>query len=194
MSIRVRGTMIVSRKTGRRGAFNVAELRTEIGHFEVKDVLIEEYEEGQYTGDFFITWIEPDSVAWRGKVFVKNRAQLEAIIVDDAEEGAPAPAPSMPPEVDPAEASPSASPRLDDLVSSSSSAEPTAPQRDGTTEQSEPSDKSLFGDDLYPLLLRREPIKLDPTVDRLAFRAQRDRLKALGYGFNVKAQTWTAAQ
>jgi hypothetical protein len=48
----------------------------------------------------------------------------------------------------------------------------------------------LFGDELMQLLDKREPIKLDPTVDRISFRAQRDRLKELGYGFDAKSQTW----
>jgi hypothetical protein len=78
MSISVRGTLVVQRKRGRKGEFNVADLSTEIGEFEVKDALIEEFEPGRYTGDFVVKWIEPDSFSWRGKVVVKKRASLRS--------------------------------------------------------------------------------------------------------------------
>jgi len=108
MSIRVRGTIAIVRKSSRRGDFNVGDLATEIGEFEVKDSLIEEYEPGHYTGEFLIKWIEPDSFAWRGKVFVKNRATLDEIFIDEAEEGGTPPAP--PPEPDPIDSTPEAAP------------------------------------------------------------------------------------
>jgi hypothetical protein len=37
---------------------------------------------------------------------------------------------------------------------------------------------------------RHQRLKLDPTVDRLRFRQQRDRLRALGYEFDARVQTW----
>jgi hypothetical protein len=77
MSIRVRGTITIQRKTSSRGAFNVGDLVTEIGEFEVKDSLIEEFEPGKYSGDFLIKFIAPDSYSWRGRVFVKVRATLD---------------------------------------------------------------------------------------------------------------------
>ena len=99
MSVRVRGTINIQRKSGRRGDFNIGDLSTEIGTFEVKDALIEQFEPGTYSGEFIIQWIEPDSFSWRGRVFVKNRATLVEILVDEADEGAPPPA--TPPEPDP---------------------------------------------------------------------------------------------
>ena len=72
MSVRVRGTINIQRKAGRKGDFNIGDLSTEIGAFEVKDALIEQFEPGKYTGEFIIQWIEPDSFSWRGRVFVKN--------------------------------------------------------------------------------------------------------------------------
>jgi hypothetical protein len=103
MSVQVRGTLIVQAKKGRKGEFKVADLATEIGEFEVKDALIEEFEPGSYTGDFIIKWIEPDSFSWRGRVFVKNRATLEAIYVDDVDEVEPSAQAGLPPERDPAD-------------------------------------------------------------------------------------------
>jgi hypothetical protein len=40
------------------------------------------------------------------------------------------------------------------------------------------------------ILARAQGIALDPTVDREVFRRQRDRLKAVGYRFDSKAQRW----
>ena len=211
MSIRVRGSLLISRKNGRRGAFNIGELRTEIGEFEVKDALIEEYEEGNYTGEFVINWIEPDSVCWHGKVFVKNRAQLDAIIID-AVDDAPAPRASLPPDNDPMESD--AGSRIDAAERGNVEATPdvasgapasalanTAPVNRSPARHPVPTannspaaaadDHQLFGDELHALLVDGLAIKLDPTVDRMAFRAQRDRLKALGYGFDAKSQTWS---
>ena len=53
-AIRVRGSLVVERKSGRRGNFNVGELTTAIGIFDVKDTVIEQFEPGSYTGDFLI--------------------------------------------------------------------------------------------------------------------------------------------
>ena len=204
MAIRVRGTIIIDRKHSRRGDFNVGDLCTEIGEFEVKDSLIEEFEPGKYTGDFMIKWIEPDSFSWRGRVFVKNRAQLDAILIDDIDEQAAAPA--APPEPDPidnppAPPVPDASQQLGS-TSDAASQPADAPQPSPPTSSASapPSgsnadqDLVLFGAELSEALGSRAPIKLDPTVDRQQFRAQRDRLKALAYSFDAKSQTWAVRQ
>lgn len=214
MSIAVRGTLTIERKQGRNGAFNVGDLQTEIGIFEVKDALIEEYEAGRYTGTFVISWIEPDSFSWRGRVFVKIRATLVEIIVDDADEQDQQP-PAPPPEPDPAEVPgqaaqrlakpslpPAAAPTHDDETKSSQqpSRDDLARQRSDEGEHSSAAtgaadeaavDQALFGDELYALLAAHQPVKLDPTVDRIQFRAQRDRIKALGYRFDARLQTWS---
>ncbi len=195
MSISVRGRLVVQRKTGRKGDFNIGDLVTEIGQFEVKDQLIEEYEPGTYAGLFLISWIEPDSYSWKGRVFVKVRATLDEIIVDDVDETPPQAADSQPPEPDPADPPPASAPapapgntpagtRTQSRVAKAKSNPASAV--DGEL----PGDAELFGAELFELLQRRQPIKLDPTVDRVLFRAQRDRLKACDYDFNAKAQTW----
>ena len=46
--------------------------------------------------------------------------------------------------------------------------------------------RRLFGT-LWPL---QSKVKLDPTVDRQAFRAQRDALKDLGFKFQPLGQLW----
>ncbi len=191
MAIRVRGTLSIQRKTSARGAFNIGDLATEIGEFEVKDSLIEEFEPGKYTGEFIIKWIAPDSFAWRGRVFVKNRATLDEILIDEADEGAPAP--SAPPEPDPIEqqASTPALPQVKPAPSQDSVAPQQTPNNEARPTASKPADAELFGDELLALMQECAPIKLDPTVDREQFRQQRDRLKELGYSFDARAQTWS---
>ena len=188
MSIRVRGTITIQRQTSARGAFNIGDLSTEIGEFEVKDSLIEEFEPGKYTGDFIIRWIAPDSFAWRGRVFVKNRATLDEIIVDEADEGAPAP--SAPPEPDPIEHTPAPT-QAKALPQQETPTPAAAPVNDARKPAGKVDDVNLFGDELVALLQECAPIKLDPTVDREQFRKQRDRLKEVGYSFDAKAQTWS---
>ena len=51
-------------------------------------------------------------------------------------------------------------------------------------------DVVLFGNELIDDVRRASLVKLDPTVDREKFRAQRDRLKALGFAFDAKAYSW----
>jgi hypothetical protein len=207
MAIRVRGTMTIERKNSRRGDFNIGDLCTEIGVFEVKDSLIEEFEPGEYTGDFIIQWIEPDSFAWRGKVFVKNRATLAEILIDHAEEGGTPPAP--PPEPDPIDnsgAAPASAPPAPSLPEHPGAVpgrhaqpgteapvgQPAQASADPTSKAS--PDQELFGDELFEQLRILSMIKLDPSVDRQKFRAQRDRLKELGYSFDAKAQTWAVLE
>ncbi len=202
MSIRVRGTITIQRKTSSRGAFNVGDLVTEIGEFEVKDSLIEEFEPGKYSGDFLIKWIAPDSFSWRGRVFVKNRATLDEILIDDADEGAPAPA--APPEPDPLEqqaaaatvASATTIAAAKPAVQSNSSEQ--GQQQTGSSPKSSPRDAQpadgdlvLFGQEIHGLVAAKAEVKLDPTVDREQFRRQRDRLKAIGYSFDAKTQSWS---
>lgn len=52
-------------------------------------------------------------------------------------------------------------------------------------------DLKLLGVEIYEqFIARAQGIALDPTVDREVFRRQRDRLKAVGYRFDSKAQRW----
>jgi hypothetical protein len=200
MAIRVQGTLVISRKKGKRGDFNVGDLCTEIGEFEVKDSLIEEFDEGRYRGDFIIKWIEPDSFAWRGKVFVKNRATLEEIIVDHVDDEGTQPT-EQPPTIDPVDAAavpthaqaaavqvPAVQP-----PATASAESPPRRSRSGPSvpPAGVPSSEELFGAALFSELQSKQPIKLDPTVDRVQFRLQRDRLKEMGYGFDAKIQTWS---
>lgn len=49
----------------------------------------------------------------------------------------------------------------------------------------------VFGAELTELIKARQPVKLDPSVDRALFRSQRDWLgKRLNYSFRAASQTW----
>lgn len=200
--IRVPGTLIINRRTGRNGSFSVGDLVTDIGEFKVKDTALDQYEPGEYKGDFIIKWIEPHSNTWRGRVFIENRATLQDIIIFDAVEDlgtAEASAAAMtPPETDPLEESTGSSERPADVSNTSGVKMATATsdslhQQDSaeagsadlTAEQ-----RVLLGDELAELYAQRQRIKLDPTVDREVFRKQRDLLKACGYRFDSTQQDW----
>lgn len=187
MSVSVRGTIVVQTKKGRNGAFNVGDLITEIGEFEVKDSLIEEFQEGRYEGTFLINWIEPESFSWRGRVFVKNRATLEAIFIDDEVADQEADQPTTPPVVDPIEEAPKEKPsQAPTLVERADSGAAPADDAAETVKEKD----VLFDEEATSLIQSGSPIKLDPTIDRVRFRMQRDALKEMGYRFDVKGQSW----
>ncbi len=209
MAIRVQGTISISRKKGRRGDFNIGHLTTEIGEFEVKDSLIEEFAEGKYSGAFLIQWIEPDSFAWRGSVFVKNKATLAEILIDDADEHAAPPAP--PPEPDPLERetaaalqsaapdqAPAATPTTPADTSGTGAQQPCGDSASQAAARGSAAEAAVLthpADDLFPpeiasQIAQRQMVKLDPTVDRQVFRRQRDALRDVGYAFDPKSQTW----
>ena len=200
--IRVPGTLIINRRTGRNGSFSVGDLVTDIGEFKVKDTALDQYEPGEYKGDFIIKWIEPHSNTWRGRVFIENRATLQDIIIFDAVEDlgtAEASAAAMtPPEIDPLEESTGSSEHPADVpctpcVEMATTTPESLPQQSNaesgtanlTTEQ-----RVLLGDESAELYAQRQRIKLDPTVDREVFRKQRDLLRACGYRFDSTQQDW----
>lgn len=65
---------------------------------------------------------------------------------------------------------------------------PAAPESDPSSVA--PEDLELFGAEITTLVTAREPVKLDPTVDRVVLRQQAARLIQLGYAFKSQLQTW----
>jgi hypothetical protein len=203
--IRVPGTLIVNRRNGRNGSFSVGDLVTDVGEFKVKDTALDQYEPGEYKGEFIIKWIEPHSNVWRGRVYIENRASLQDIIIFDAVEddgAAEASAAAMrPPETDPLEEGSGSSERPAVALSSSgfesSPATPDPLPHQGNAELGSADltaeQRALLGDELAPLCAQRQRIKLDPTVDREVFRKQRDLLKACGYRFDSTQQEWVCS-
>ncbi|MDR2452364.1 MAG: DUF3275 family protein [Candidatus Accumulibacter sp.] len=178
---------------GRNGDFNVGRLATSIGEFVIKNAELDQYEEGRYDGSFVIVEIRPASYVAGGRMVIEVRAVLGGMTLSNIDElsGDEAQGLSLQ-EVDPV-----------DEESAPSAAQPQAPARekrdprdplvDTTPFGSEPAplspnaeDEALFGH-LWPL---GDVVQLDSTVGRLTLRAQRDRLKALGYRVDPLSQDW----
>jgi hypothetical protein len=188
MSVRVHGTITIERKRGRNGEFAVGELTSDLGRFEVKDSSIEEFKPGKYTGDFIIRWIEPDPFLWNGRVFVKVRAFIEEIVIDEVISD-DVPAPAHPPVPDPIE---TPTPRQPHQAVRPSVA-PPAPVEDELPEPADADDLQMFGAEIAEAIRLGDPVRLDKSVDRELLRKQRDRLDQMGYDFDAKTQVWTVA-
>jgi hypothetical protein len=194
--IKTSGTLTVKSITGRNGAFSVGKLVTPVGEFSVKDTILDQYPEGKYEGEFLISRIFPYSYIMRGTAMVEVRVILDQILIDVADE---TPQPPELPIADPleeqgapvAEAKPADEP-VGEATGDGESDKKTGDELaevDITSEENR-QDYSLFGPDLYQELMLELGVKLDPTVDRVRFRSQRDRLKELGYKFIAESQTW----
>lgn len=184
MSITISGTLQVKSISGARGAFSVGDLTTDIGSFRIKDALLDEFEPGTYKGRFVIASIFPFSYSWRGKVSIEVRAKLVEILLDDADHrihvACAANAPTVEPEPDPIDEEVAAVP-ASPVTENRAAAVPVVEAAEATT---------LFDDELQSVIDEGGPVKLDPTIDRAAFRQQRDRLKELGFRFEASAQHW----
>jgi len=185
--IRISGILNVKSIKGSRGAFSVGELTSSVGSFKVKDQILDQFSEGSYEGEFLVAHIYPASYVHYGRVITEIRAKLAEIILPEGEEK-PLPEQTVPQEPDPVEepqavaaAAPAEAP-ADAAVDTQAAA--------GALTEEEVKDLALFGAELYGAVTKRDAIKLDPTVDRIKFRAQRDRLKGLGYRFDAARQAW----
>lgn len=199
--MKLSGILAIRAIKGSRGDFNVGRLLTEIGEFAVKDPLIEEYEEGRYEGEFGITSIFPSTYFTNGRTVVEIRARLGSIALKGIEELTeedalpvvePDPIEEMPKPVlaeAPAEAvviDDAATIRGEGVVPPSDAPVAVMSIEEEINFRNEQEYRALFGT-LWPLQAK---VKLDPTVDRQNFRAQRDALKTLGYKFQPLGQLW----
>lgn len=196
--IKLNGSLSVKSISGRNGIFSVGKLTTPIGEFTVKDTILDQYPEGKYDGEFLISRIFPCSYIVRGNVVVEIRAVLEQVTISNSTEESQHQESTV---ADPIEEAPSAGNMQQAASLPTSVVLPTetteTPNEDGEggsesimfeSEQAR-QDYELFGD-LYDTLAAMRDLKLDPTVDRAKFRAQRDRLKELGYKFEASTQMW----
>jgi hypothetical protein len=193
--LKLSGTLAIRTIHGARGAFNVGRLLTEIGEFTVKDSLIEEYDEGRYKGEFGIIAITPSTYFAAGRTVVEVRARLGSIALEDiaalaGDDRSPLTEPD-PIESEPVLAAPAAAAEEAAGADGSAPDALTSPDDEAidNADATERALQALFGT-LWPLDAR---VKLDPTVDRSLFRAQRDKLKALGYRFQPVGQVWERA-
>lgn len=185
--IRISGILNVKSIKGSRGAFSVGELNSPVGNFKVKDQILDQFSEGSYEGEFLVAHIYPASYVHYGKVITEIRAKLAEIILPQGEEK-PLPEQSVPQEPDPVEETQAVAAAAPAEAPADAAVDPQAAA--ATLTEEEAKDFALFGAELYGAVTRRDAIKLDPTVDRLKFRGQRDRLKGLGYRFDAARQAW----
>lgn len=182
MTIRISGILTVKEIKGANGRFCVGDLNCPLGEFKVKEPILDQFEEGVYQGDFLIERFFLSSYVWRGKSTTDIRARVMEVFLDTAEEG----------KVDEVQTEP------DPISTEPAVAIGDAPVQAVVVSDSCGDDKSpeyqellsVFGPELVKQVFGRKELKLDPTVDRTLFRAQRDRLKAMGYIFDAKSQSW----
>lgn len=190
MSFSIPATLNVIERAGRKGAFMVAELITDIGTFDLKHRVLEQFQEGSYQGVFIITRVYTQSVTWKNGTWTKLCADLdwEALRIMAQSE----------------EAIPSTGLAVAEMVAeetASVEAETPAPVSQPAAASVQTAPAAIGDDDLISdidtLQLRislSEPVKLDATMeDRTLFRQLRDELKTHGYRFNAVDQSWILA-
>lgn len=189
---RLRGTLAVEEISGRRGLFCVGMLHTSIGEFKVTAKELDQFAPGQYKGEFLIEELRTKTVPWRKGTFTYIQAQIAegGFLIDAEEQGHAQEAPAQA-EPDPLDMEESQAP-----AAGATSRTPGSARTRGRSKPAEPvaevqDDEAIFGIELYPLFAARlSPIALDATVDRVLFRQQRERLKAVGYRFVSTDQHW----
>ena len=178
--IKVTGKLKTKVIHGRNGDFTIASLVTEIGEFSVKDSTLDQYPEGVYDGEFTIQKIFPYSYSWGGNIKVEVRAMLESMVIYEMDEKA------MPDEQepDPINEIPTPETKIETVPTEPEEVK-TEPMPEPEKVEAEEQTTEAESQDEMP-----KQVKLDPTGDRKEFRAQRDRLKELGYKFDPKTQFW----
>ncbi|MGO2241114.1 MAG: DUF3275 family protein [Halomonas sp.] len=176
--IKIPGRLLVKTIHGRHGPFNVGRLATSIGEFVIKDPQLEQFSEGQFSGEFLVLEIRPASYFAGGRLVVEVRARVGEMLLSD---NGVLVSQSDKPHFDSSEIDP-----LEEEASSHQVPE-TAPQNVPPVQnETNNPDMKLFGL-LWPL---GNTVKLDPTIERAIFRSQVSRLKDMGYQFQSKTQTW----
>jgi len=188
--LKMKGELTIKTISGRNGKFNVGDLKTEEGDFKVKDAILEEYDEGKYTGEFIVSRIYPNSYINFGRAIIELRVTLHQLVLDNIETLSEADNAPMT-EPDPAEEQQTVEPVVAEEIASAASIEAVSATVEEiqlvNDEEPENEDAKLFAH-LYPL---GQVVKLDNTIDRTLFRNQRTRLKEeLGYEFDFERQQW----
>ncbi len=173
---------------GRNGDFTVGTLSTNIGEFNVKDSILDQYVEGEYDGEFMISKIFPSSYTWGGSVRVEIRAVLESISVISSQEK------PMPTEQIPDPIVESIPPIVPDTTKQQlkSVTKPKTVKPQKAQQSSEKTESSVNMTIFGHTKVTNQPgdeVKLDPT-NRQQLREQRDALLKLGYKFDAKRQIW----
>jgi hypothetical protein len=195
------GTLIVEQIRGRHGPFCVGLLQTSIGQFKVKDKELDQFEPGNYHGQFLVEEIFTKAVPWRGGTFTELLARIAdgGFLIDEEQQTGEDDLPDtkgIQAEPDPADDDDQQTPVIAELkpIHTAPAVRPQQEQAAKSAASTTEDDLKLFGIELHALFAQRAArISLDPTVDRVQFRSQRERLKAVGYQFDAKSQEWVLA-
>ena len=185
MSISIPGTLNVIERQGRKGAFMVAELQTEIGSFDLKHRVLEQFSEGAYEGIFIINRIFNQAVSWKNGTWTKLCADLdwEALrIMAQSDEVGTSDSLAMAQIM--AEAEAEEEPKQETAPAA------VVPPRQV---EAQADDAAVYDlDTLTVLIMDGVPrIRLDATLeDRRLFTELRNALKNAGYRFDGKTQSW----
>ena len=185
MSISIPGTLNVIERQSRKGAFMVAELQTEIGSFDLKHRVLEQFSEGAYEGIFIITRIFNQAVSWKNGTWTKLCADLdwEALrIMAQSDEVGTSDSLAMAQIM--AEAEAEEEPKQETAPAA------VVPPRQV---EAQADDAAVYDlDTLTVLIMDGVPrIRLDATLeDRRLFTELRNALKSAGYRFDGKTQSW----
>ena len=204
--IKCQGTLRIKKiRQSRNGAFCIADLATDFGEFKVKDPMLDQFEEGEYQGTVWISEIYMSQYISYGKAVTELRARLHDLQVESEdrkslrsnEHGEPDPIDEVPtPQVPPkASQKPATRTNWVGMKGNRLGKEATSvPEKDAgqaaTHAGQSTDDIELFGLELATQIETRQAVKLDPTVDRVLFRKQTAGLRARGYTFDSKQQTW----
>ncbi|MFI4940190.1 MAG: DUF3275 family protein [Burkholderiales bacterium] len=197
MSLQIPGKLIVQVRNGSRGAFSVGDLITSVGSFKVKDQFLDQFAEGIYEGEFTVASIYPSCYTYRGSITTEIRAKVVDYILATAEEVAVAPDA----EPDPIDQQGGSSAYEEAAKSEAAPAqkrkESKSNEANATAGKNVAADKPMLADlfdaEIIAAITSGSPVKLDPTIDRQKFRAQRDYLKNVckpAYEFKSLEQTW----
>ena len=187
MSISIPGTLNVLERQGRNGAFMVAELETEIGNFDLKHRVLEQFSEGAYEGVFVITRIFNQAVSWKNGTWTKLCAELdwEALKILAQSDDVDAVSDSLAVAQIMAEAQDEAVQHHNQVAKQSATESDSA-----LTSEDE---AAVYDRDALSQLIMdgAKHIKLDATMeDRDLFREFRQILRDAGYRFDGRSQSW----
>lgn len=186
MSISIPGTLNVLERQGRNGPFMVAELETEIGNFDLKHRVLEQFSEGAYEGVFVITRIFNQAVSWKNGTWTKLCADLdwEALRILAQSNDVDGSSESLAVAQIIAEA-------CDEAVQHHNQDFKQPPAV--ATEALQLDAEAVYDRDMLSQLIMDgvKHIKLDATMDdRNLFRELRQTLDRAGYSFQGRTQSW----
>lgn len=191
--VQIPGILTVKTVTGRYGDFNVATLECDLGHFSVRDAILDEYNEGRYEGTFGIKRIYASSYNARHRLVIETRAELNGIWLQDYQEGhVPNESPM---EEDPLALERKAQQQLNQERESLQNAIPSPSPQPPEEDRESDALAQLFGE-LWPLPSKvGDALKLNPEIGREKMRQQLNYIRRLVNGdpvwkFEPRAQSW----